>query len=158
MGIKDYMADKNLIAASLHGNHEVFTRIIDTGGRFVALISEGPEFIWGDGFLHNFVASSVPPLSPLCIVPILPTATVLFTKRHSFCVQPELVIMRLGKDEVAFFNEIVQIYSRNYIFFRKDKPQITEHFATHEHLEFEYHSHEWLDCLIESAASFFPAH
>jgi hypothetical protein len=70
--------------------------------------------------------------------------------------QPELMTLRLLENEVEFINRTIQIYSRDHIFFRSQKPTITDEFTQHEHLEFEYHEHPWLNALINSAITFQP--
>ena len=95
-------------------------------------------------------------MSPRCVVPLLPSVTVMFVKPLMFRTKPELMTIRLRKNEVEFFNEVVQIYSRDHIFFRNDKPRIIDGFSKREHLQFEYHQHEWLDNLIAGAVNFTP--
>ena len=155
-GIVDYEADKSLIAANMRGNHPAFAQHIDSGGKFVALVSDGLEFIWGDGFLHNFPPTPGGIANARCVVPVLPTVTILYARPLRYRSQPELVTMRLSDDEVRCLNEIVQVYSRQHIFFRSDRPKIIEHFARGEHLMFQYHKHDALEYLIDAAASFDP--
>ena len=155
-GVERDHIDKTLIAGNMRANHQAFTEAIDGGGKFVVLISDASEFIWGDGFLHNFPTNSDRPLSPRCVVPILPTVTVLFVQPTMYRTQSELLTIRLSKNEVAFFNKIVQIYSCEHVFFRNDEPQMIEEFSRHEHLKFINHAHKDLDRLVECAVGFLP--
>ena len=155
-GMKNFQADKSIIAANMRSCYDVFVRVIDAAGKFLVLITDAQEFICGDGFLHNFPSSGDRPLNPRCVVPLLPTITVLFVSPLIFRTHPELMTLRLGKEEVVFFNNIVQIYSRDHIFYRNDKPKIIDQFGEREFFQFEYHQEEWLDGLIEAAVTFGP--
>lgn len=146
--------DKTLIAANMHASHGIFTKVINGGGKFVALISDGPELIFGDGFLHNFPIGTDRPLFARCLIPLLPSVAVIFVQPFMYRTQPELMTIKLRKDEVAFINRTIQIYSRDHIFYRSEKPTITDEFTRHEHLEFEYHEHPWLNDLMNSAIAF----
>ncbi len=148
--------DKTLIAANMQRSHASVTRVLAGGGKFVVLFSDGPELIFGDGFLHNFPIGTDRPLYARCLVPILPSAAILFVQSCAYRTQPELMTMRLREDEVHFLNRIVQIYSCDHIFYRAEQPLIADEFARHEHLEFEYHKHPWLESLIDCAVAFQP--
>jgi hypothetical protein len=148
------IVDKTLIAANMHASHGVFSKVIDGGGKFVILISDGPELIFGDGFLHNFPIGTDRPLNARCLVPILPSIAILFVQPFSYFTQPELMTLRLRENEVAFINRTIEIYSKDHLFFRSQKPAVTNEFTRSEHLEFEYHQHPWLDSVINSAIAF----
>lgn len=148
------VVDKTLIAANMHASHGVFTNVINGGGKFIALVSDGPELIFGDGFLHNFPIGTDRPLNARCLIPLLPSVAVIFVQPFSYGTQPELMTMRLRENEVDFINRTIQIYSRDHIFYRSEKPTITDEFTRHEHLDFEYHEHPWLDDLLNSAIAF----
>lgn len=156
-GIEKYPVDKKLIAANMQASHGVFTRVIDGGGKFVILISEGPELICGDGFLHNFPIGRDRPLSARCVVPVLPSVAVLFVQPTFYRTHPELITMRLRTDEINFLNYLVQVYSCDRLFYRNEKPKMVDAFARREHMELTYHQHPWLEQLIQSAVEFVPS-
>lgn len=155
-GIAGYPIDKTLIAANMHASHEAVTSVIKGGGKFVVLFSDGPEFIYGDGFLHNFPIGTDRPLSARCLVPVLSSIAVLFVQPTIYRTQPELMTMRLKANEAKLLNDLVQVYSCDRVFYTSDKPKIIGDFKRREHLELTYHQHPWLEQLINSAVAFQP--
>jgi hypothetical protein len=148
-----FAADKTLIAANVHGCFETFTRAISAGGKFMIGFSDSREFVFGDGFLSNFVSRDAPH-NPLLLLPLTPVIVVLFIKPAAFVRSPELTTIRLSDAEVEFVNGTSQVYSKDQIFFRERRPEFSEHFAAHEFLEFTYHRHPILDQLIEDLVAF----
>lgn len=49
---------------------------------------------------------------------------------------PKLMTRVANRELVMFFNETVQIYSKECLFYRSEKPRLSEHFVTREHLEY----------------------
>lgn len=154
MGFEDHAADDHLIAGNMYAQHSEFTRAIANGGKFVALIAQDSEFIFGDGFLHNFPPKADYPRSARCIVPLLPTLSILFVKPLFYRTYPELVTLGLRQDEVKLLNDIVQVYSCNRIFYRSEKPKLIDEFRRREHLTVSYHSCPWIDELTAAASNF----
>jgi hypothetical protein len=151
-----YSVDKTLIAANMHSSQGVVSKTISGGGKFVVLISDRDELICGDGFLHNFPIGTDRSISPRCIIPILPSVAILYARPISYRPQPELITMLLRPNEVRFLNDIVQVYSCKRLFFRSQRPKLISKFTKCEHMELAYHSHPWLDQLIEAAGRFLP--
>jgi hypothetical protein len=152
-GMENFAADKTLIAANVHGCYETFTQTLGAGGKFMVGFSDSRELIFGDGFLSNFVSRDAP-LSPRVLLPLTPSIALLFVRPLAFVSSPELVTLRLKNHEVSFINEMIQVYSKDQLFFRHQKPSISEHFAAHEFLEFTYDHHPILDSLIGEILSF----
>lgn len=156
IGLADWEASKTLIAANQRGLHDCYVSSLRSGGRFAILFSDSVEFIFGDGMLHNFpiVVGNFGSLK--CVCPILPTAIALYTRLIRYVNSPTVITMRLDDQEVKFFNDTVQAYSKDYVFYRSQRPISTEAFARGAHLEYSYHSHEWLDRLMHNVARFRP--
>jgi len=70
--------------------------------------------------------------------------------------EPRLVTMRLLPKEVRFLNDTVQVYARDYLFFRSERPEINSDFSRHEHRQYERHHSVWLDSLIDAVTQFQP--
>lgn len=153
-GVEKPSADKTLIAANIIHCYKEFVKAMSRDGKFVALISNDREFIFGDGFLQNFPPRADPPQNPKCAIPLLPSVTVLFARPPAYRSEAELTTLLLNNEEVSRLNEIVQVYSRDHVFFRTDSPRVTEAFARREFLYFEYHKEKWLERLIAAATSF----
>lgn len=150
-GFMDWKPDKNLIAANMAHTHPVFRRHIAGGGKFVVMRAEKGEFICGDGFLHSFPSTPDRPLSPRCLIPLLPEITVLYFQPLHYFTYPELLTISLRKEEVDECNVIVQIYSRDYLFYRKEAPVMNHAFRGGQFLELTYHEHAGIEALMAAA-------
>lgn len=155
-GMADYAAEKKIIAGNMNGCLEVFARSLRMGGKFVVFVSDEREFICGDGFLHNFPPNADPPFNPFCIIPLLPTLTMLYVRPRQSWKDPEVVTLRLTGDEVGVFNTIVQIYSCDAVFYRSQEPALLDCFRSRQFLQIEYHQHPWIEQLVASVATFRP--
>ena len=129
-GLADPIADKTLIAANQRGLYDAYRKRM-MHGRWAILFSDEKEFIAGDGFLHNFPASQDALNSGLKLVlPILPTATIVYMSPIQYPSEPRLVTLRLGADEVERLNAITQVYASGFLFYRDDKPELAKPFST----------------------------
>jgi hypothetical protein len=152
-GTENFAPSKTLIALNVQGCYETFARTLRAGGKFMVGFSDSREFIFGDGFFSNFVSRDAP-LSPCVLLPLTPSVVLLYVRPLAFVTSPELVTLRLQDDEVAFINETIQIYSKDQLFFRCQKPSISEHFSAHEFLEFADDYHPTLERLIADIVAF----
>lgn len=104
-GLADPTADKTLIAANQRGLYDAYRKRM-MHGRWAILFSDEREFIAGDGFLHNFPASQDALNSGLKLVlPILPTATIVYMSPMQYPSEPRLVTLRLSAEEVERLKE-----------------------------------------------------
>ena len=147
-----YMVPDALIATNMQHCQRMFSKHIAGRGKIVALYSDTREFIFGDGFLHNFSSSAAPPSAPRCLVPLTPTICVLYVRPMAHASFPRMMTMRLSPTEVEALNDIVQIYSRDLIFFRSQQPRILPEFSKRAFLQCDYHQHPWLDPFIDAVA------
>ena len=153
-GLADPTADKTLIAANQRGLYDAYRKRM-MHGRWGILFSDEREFVAGDGFLHNFPASQDVLSSGLKLVlPILPTATIVYMSPMQYPSEPRLVTLRLSCDEVERVNVITQVYASDFLFYRADKPVLCEAFQHCEHRQFQYHSHHWLDPLLDDLSQY----
>lgn len=153
-GLADPTADKTLIAANQRGLYDAYRKRM-THGRWAILFSDEREFIAGDGFLHNFPASQDALNSGLKLVlPILPTATIVYMSPMQYPTEPRLVTLRLGGEEVERLNAITQVYASDFLFYRDEKPELSEPFKHGEHRQFQYHGHYWLDPLLDDLSQY----
>lgn len=153
-GLADPTADKALIAANQRGLYDAYRERM-MHGRWAILFCDEKEFISGDGFLHNFPASQDALNSGLKLVlPILPTAMIVYMSPMQYPSEPRLVTLRLGADEVERLNAITQVYASGFLFYRDDKPELSEAFQHGEHRQFKYHGHQWLDPLLDDLSQY----
>jgi len=106
---------------------------IGTRGKFAIIYSPEREFIFGDGFLHNIMSPSHPPMSPKILVPLTPGISVLYASPLQYTVEPRLSTFVASADEAELLNNTVQVYARNAIFYRSEQPAITADFRHAQH-------------------------
>jgi hypothetical protein len=155
MGMPNPKADKPLIAMNQRNLYDAYRVEMERGGRWAVLFSDSSEFITGDGFFNNFPASADGLHSGRKLVlPILPTATIVYMAPMSHPNHPNLVTMRVDSNEVELLNSILQVYSKNILFFRSERPTLLESFRSAEYREFLYNQHEWLDGLLDDLSQY----
>lgn len=151
----DPAANNSLIAANQRGLYEYYLRLMQRSGRWAVLFSDSAEFIAGDGFFHNFPASEVSIHSGRkLILPILPTAAIVYMNPTTYPSEPKLVTLRVDRGEAAWLNGLVQIYARRTIFFRSEKPVLSDAFRCGKHRELEYNQHEWLEGVLDDLSQY----
>ena len=110
-GIENSNADKNLININLSNKIEVINRNF-RGGKYIIVFSDESEFIFGDGFYTNMSSDhSIGHLKT--VAPITPTMTIIYSRPTQYSTTPQLLTIRINRSEVSYFNEMVQIYSKN---------------------------------------------
>lgn len=133
---KDYR--NSIIGMNLRHVQRMVADNIGTRGKFAVLYSPGREFIFGDGFFHNILSPSTAPHSPEILVPLTPEIAVLYARPWQYSTDPKLVTIVLTDEEVRFINDTMQVYSRQYIFYRSQQPDITESFRLGRHQQYRY--------------------
>lgn len=164
-GTEPYCAPNHLVASNMRNLYKSFSRSINASGRFTILVAENEEFIFGDGFLHNFPITWMPePINPLCLVPLSPKVSVLFQRPTSMWAEPKAVALTLAPAEVAFCNDTIQVYSKDWLYYRHQAP-IIEHFRERDHQQWSMpsewgdrrrHAHPTLDRLKEEVFAYHP--
>ncbi len=151
----DQTVDKSLIAANQRHLYDAYRKHMKSSGRWAILFSDEKEFIAGDGFFHNFPASQdFINSGKKLILPILPTAAIIFMSPMSYPTEPKLVTLRLNSNEVETINEITQIYACDYLFFRNEKPNLTEDFKIGKYQQYEFDGDPWLDSLLDDLSQY----
>lgn len=149
-----YPADKTVIAMNQKGSLQTFEEACVGRGRIALLFAgENSEFIFGDGFYHNFASRAAAPLVVRCIVPLTPELCVLYSRPISYLLEPKIMGITLKRTEVDLLNECVQIYAGDYIFSRREKIDLSEHFSEAKRFfALKDDSERWIDSLFESVA------
>jgi len=125
-----------LITANLRDMHRRAMRAVSERGKATAIFSPDCEFIFGDGFYHNLTSGSMAPASPRILAPLTPRLAVLYAIPQRYTVEPRLSTLVISAEETAALNKVVQIYAREALFYRADRPEITEEFQRGKHLTF----------------------
>lgn len=150
----DITADTSIVAANMQPLLAAFTRRMQVTGKFAVLLSEDRELIFGDGFFSTFPTNGHVSGFHRCIIPITPSMAVLYTSPFRYVSNCELATMMLRSDEVDFLNLLVQVYSRDRIFYRSDRPVIHDAFMARQHMQLTGHSNAELDWLFRAVADF----
>jgi hypothetical protein len=126
-----------LIGANMRNDMERGVPLIGDGGKFVAMYSPDSEFIFGDGFFHTIrspIQSSL--FNPKIFAPLTPHLAVLYVMPTSYRVEPRIQTLVVTSAETASLNEAVQVYARDKIFYRSEKPELLECFTRSTHLQY----------------------
>lgn len=138
-----------LIGLNIRSSQRAISDSIGHKAKFAILYSHNKEFIFGDGFFHNLAGLNSTPTTPKLLVPITPLISVLIARPICFREQPKLVTLVVTEEEVAECNTTVQIYSRNSLFYRSQKPFLENEFKQSRHLRY-LESDNPIDYLISS--------
>lgn len=138
-----------LIGMNMRNSQRVVADSIGANAKFAVLFSHRKEFIFGDGFFHNVTAAVNRPLAPTIAAPITPHMSVVVTRPVAYMVEPRLSTIVLNEAEVDVCNQAIQVYARTALYFRNDRPVITNAFARAEHLHYT-HPDNPMDELVRS--------
>lgn len=127
-----------LIGYNMRRSQRLIADSIGSRGKFAILFSLGREFIFGDGFFHNVTAVVDQPSGAKILAPITPKVSVIVSRPTSFAVQPRLSTIVVTNEEVDRCNSAVQVYSRNALFFRSDRPMVKEEFSCGQHMKYSH--------------------
>lgn len=128
-----------LIGANMRHSQRNAVAEIGLRGKAMIIFSAEREFIFGDGFYHNFNVPVQHLYNPKMLVPVTPWLSVLYARPMQYRTEPRLFTMAASATEVDALNFAVQVYARNAIFYRSERPEITEAFAQGKHLIFKDH-------------------
>lgn len=144
-----------LIAANIHAHYKNVVTSLGRGGKIAVLRSPDREFIMGEGYLST-LAGPGPETQYRCLIPLTPSTAVLAFAISSYWTNPPICTVGLAPNEVDYINGITQIYTRDYIFYRTQTPQLVDAFKAREFLTLQYHQSPWLDALVHGVASYSP--
>lgn len=130
-----------LIGSNLRGVQRRVVENIGGGGKIGIIYSPDREFIFGDGFFHNIYAGGNAPLSPTMMVPLLPRISVLYARPMQYRPDPLCATNVFSADEAEDLNKTVQVYARNALYYRSEKPEIIPDFARGAHRVFKEGNH-----------------
>ena len=124
----------SLIALNMRDMHTRAVRAFGVRGKATAIRSPDRELVFGDGFFHNLTSPSGPPHSPRILAPLTPRLAVLYAHPMQYMVEPRLSTLVIGADEVDALNHVVQIYARDKLFYRSERPVLTDEYRAGKHL------------------------
>lgn len=122
-------------------------------GKFAVLFSKNAEFIFGDGFYHNYSSTLIEPLEPRILVPLLPNMCVFYSRPREYRTEPRLVTIELNNKEVESINKTTMVYSKDFVFYRSQKPLVTAEFSCCQFLE---HSQDYMKDFHQNFIAYQP--
>jgi hypothetical protein len=125
-----------LIGVNMRNDYKKVVSSIGNRGKLVVLFSRTREFIFGDGFYHNFLSPVQGLLTPKILAPITPHLAVLFAIPIMYRPDPKLFTLSISGDETLALNNAVQIYSRSELFYRTEKPVLINEFRQEKHFHY----------------------
>lgn len=128
-----------LIGSNMRNSQRAAVSQLGVRGKAMVIFSPEREFIFGDGFYHNLSVPVQHLHNPKMLVPLTPWMSVLYARPMSYRTQPRLVTFMASAYEVDALNFAVQVYARNAVFYRSERPEITDAFAAGKHLVFADH-------------------
>jgi hypothetical protein len=128
-----------LIGANIQRTLRNAVRNLGGSGKAMVIFSPEREFIFGDGFFHNLTVQGEHWNHPKILAPLTPWMSVLFTRPMSYMTEPRLATMVASPAETDELNYVIQVYARNALFYRSERPVVTEAFAIGKHQVFADH-------------------
>jgi hypothetical protein len=147
--------DDTLIAANIYQHYQNVVSSLARGGKIVLLRSGKGEFIMGEGYLSTLVGITVQ-IQYHCLMPLTPTLAILAFAPLRSWTEPPICTIDLMHEEVDFVNNVTQVYSRDYIFFRKEAPKLIDDFKAREFRTLRFQRFDWLDTLMQAVAAYAP--
>jgi len=144
---RDNADKKNLIALNLSGKYEILVEALKGTGKFVFFYTDSNDFIFGDGFYQNISLNPISQISYRILVPLTPSIAILYIKPHSYNPEPRLFVKKANNEIVKLVNDMVEIYSKDFLFFVGDQPGTSNWFDDHNHY---YADYEEVDDLFAS--------
>ncbi len=155
-GKLDKSESKRLIASNIHQKYKALIKSSKGVGKFALLFSDEYEFIYGDGVYSNITPVTEQLHDIKLVIPLTPDIAVVWSSPMVFQTYPRIMSIVANKEIVAMVNNSVQVYSKDYLFFREQKPDLIGDFKIGEHRVYSHQSDpvgKLVDSLIEDESS-----
>lgn len=129
---------KMLIGANMRRTQREASDAIGSRAKFVVIYSPDRELIFGDGFFHNVRSPVSTYFSPRIVAPLTPNLAVGIVRPTQYRPDPKLVTMVVTKAEADVLNGAVQVYARDALFYRFERPIVDDNFRRAAHLEYNH--------------------
>lgn len=147
----DKMQNKTLIAMNINQKYATLIKNTRNLGKFAILFAGEQEFIFGDGFYSNIAATTEYPQNLRVVIPMTPHVAVVWSSPMVCMKYPKLISVHADAHTVKIVNDSVQVYSREYLFFREQTPELINDFKVCEHRVYRQNADpvaELIDSLI----------
>lgn len=125
--------NKRLIAANIHQKYRTLVDSSKGIGKFAILYSQESEFIFGDGFYSNVNAATERLHGLRVVVPMTPQIAVVWCSPMAYRSKPRIIGVHATPETVGEINESVQVYSKEYLFYRSQDPDLIKDFKIGQH-------------------------
>ena len=146
--------------ANMHQHFRIAKKLCETGflsnQYFVLIHSPRKNFVFGDGIL-DWLSGSLTGLnlSGRTLVTLTPHLCIYFCTPHIMRPTPNCASLSAPPWMIDWINNIVQIYARDYLFFRGSPPVLTDTFRLRRFQQHAEKRDELIDMLDEVAGNRF---
>ena len=124
---------KQLITANINQKHNILVKNSKGMGKFAVLFTYDKEFIFGDGCYSNIGPSSELLTNLKMLIPLTPNMAVIWAIPMSYRTPPRLISTQISNSNVELINQATQIYSKDYLFYKSERPKLIQDFKLNEH-------------------------
>jgi hypothetical protein len=128
--------EKSLVSSNIHQKYRALVNKSLNTGKLLVLFSEQDEFIYGDGLFSNLTVNTQSFSDFYSLVPFTPSISLAWSVPREYKTKPEINFSILNNDQVKLINNATQIYSKDYLFFRSQQPELLEEFKAREHSQY----------------------
>jgi len=125
----------SLITLNMRDMHVRAVKALGFSGKAAVISSPDRELVFGDGFFHNLTLPNAMPHSPSILAPLTPRLAVLYARPMQYTVEPRLSTLVISAEETNALNRVVQIYACDELYYRSDKPLLTDEYRAGKHLQ-----------------------
>ena len=129
---------KQLITANINQKYKILVQNSKGMGKFAILFTYDKEFIFGDGCYSNIGPSSEHLINLKMLIPLTPNMAVIWAIPMAYRTPPRLISKKITPSIVELINQATQIYSKDYLFYKSEKPKIIQDFKLNEHRIYNY--------------------
>lgn len=128
----------SIIGANMRHTQRQVSDRIGARAKFCVVFSPTREFIFGDGFFTNIRSPGDGLMTHRVLAPITPNLAVLIVRPQQCRPDPRLVTLVATPDDVDAMNQAVQIYAKDALFYRSERPEVTDAFRERKHLVYSH--------------------
>lgn len=129
---------KLLIASNINQKYRAIVECTKGSGKFAVLFSDDKEFIYGDGIYTNMNIHTQDSSLLKAVVPITPNMVLIWSCPTAYTSNPRLTASLASEQDIFLINHSVQVYSKDYIFYRSQTPKLISSFKDGHHKRYEY--------------------
>ncbi len=123
-----------IIGVNMRRTQRVVADAIKARAKFCVIYSPDRELIFGDGFFTNIRSPGEHLMGPKALAPITPNMAVLIARPMQYTPDPRLVTIVATPADADAMNHAVQVYAKDALYFRTERPHLTEAFTAATHM------------------------